>query len=67
MIDRPKIQGPLLSPAVRISENVLDGILHKRPKEGGMTFLDIGLGTVKQILDEISKDVNGRFSGRKWG
>ena len=31
-----------------------------------MTFLNIGLATVKEIRDKICENVEGRFSRREW-
>ena len=54
-------------PAIRMSENEFGGVFGGRPVESYMMFLDICLGAVKKILDEIDQDSDSRFSRWKWG
>ena len=54
-------------PAIRMSENEFGGVFDGRPIESYVVLLDICLGAVEEILDEICQDVDSRFSGWKWG
>lgn len=43
-------------------KNKPDVILNRQPYVSRMRFLDISLGTMEEVLDEIFEDVNNRFT-----
>ena len=48
-------------PTTRVSENVLDGILHRCPSQSGMAFPNVGLATLEEVLDKVRENMTEDF------